>query len=163
GLLVAILYCFVNKEVQSEILKKWKRWKLGRNIEEEYRHTYSQPPHLNTKSNSLVGHGGRDPSHPSSLLLHPHLPDITTCSPAPPGQGPGCSPEEKHLLVVSCQNGMGRSRKNTGSSMQLPSPPREGAISCSHMLIEDNMDDICLTDRVSECYEAPRGNAESHL
>uniref|UniRef100_A0A8C7K2Q6 Glucagon receptor a n=1 Tax=Oncorhynchus kisutch TaxID=8019 RepID=A0A8C7K2Q6_ONCKI len=120
GLLVAILYCFVNKEVQSEILKKWKRWKLGRNIEEEYRHTYSQTPHLNTK-------------------------------------------KEKHLLVVSCQNGMGRSRKNTGSSMQFPSLPREGTISCSHTLIEDHMDEICLTDRVSECYEAPRGNAESHL
>uniref|UniRef100_A0A8C1ARJ6 Glucagon receptor a n=3 Tax=Cyprinus carpio TaxID=7962 RepID=A0A8C1ARJ6_CYPCA len=43
GLLVAILYCFVNKEVQSEILKKWRRWKLGRDIEEEYRHTYSHP------------------------------------------------------------------------------------------------------------------------
>ncbi|XP_070998962.1 glucagon receptor-like [Oncorhynchus clarkii lewisi] len=167
GLLVAILYCFVNKEVQSEILKKWKRWKLGRNIEEEYRHTYSQTPHLNTKSSSLLGHGhahgGHDPSHPSSMLLHPHLPDITTSSPAPPGQGPGCSPEEKHLLVVSCQNGMGRSRKNTGSSMQFPSLPREGTISCSHTLIEDHMDEICLTDRVSECYEAPRGNAESHL
>uniref|UniRef100_A0AAZ3SKZ3 Glucagon receptor n=1 Tax=Oncorhynchus tshawytscha TaxID=74940 RepID=A0AAZ3SKZ3_ONCTS len=160
GLLVAILYCFVNKEVQSEILKKWKRWKLGRNIEEEYRHTYSQTPHLNTKSSSLLGH---DPSHPSSMLLHPHLPDITTSSPAPPGQGPGCSAEEKHLLVVSCQNGMGRSRKNTGSSMQFPSLPREGTISCSHTLIEDHMDEICLTDRVSECYEAPRGNAESHL
>uniref|UniRef100_A0A8C2B110 Glucagon receptor a n=1 Tax=Cyprinus carpio TaxID=7962 RepID=A0A8C2B110_CYPCA len=35
GLLVAILYCFVNKEVQSEILKKWRRWKLGRDIEED--------------------------------------------------------------------------------------------------------------------------------
>uniref|UniRef100_A0AAZ3R6S0 Glucagon receptor n=1 Tax=Oncorhynchus tshawytscha TaxID=74940 RepID=A0AAZ3R6S0_ONCTS len=113
GLLVAILYCFVNKEVQSEILKKWKRWKLGRNIEEEYRHTYSQTPHLNTKSSS-------------------------------------CSAEEKHLLVVSCQNGMGRSRKNTGSSMQFPSLPREGTISCSHTLIEDHMDEICLTDRVLE-------------
>uniref|UniRef100_A0A8K9X3J4 Glucagon receptor n=1 Tax=Oncorhynchus mykiss TaxID=8022 RepID=A0A8K9X3J4_ONCMY len=135
GLLVAILYCFVNKEVQSEILKKWKRWKLGRNIEEEYRHTYSQTPHLNTKSSSLLGHE----------------------------HGPGCSPEEKHLLVVSCQNGMGRSRKNTGSNMQFPSLPREGTISCSHTLIEDHMDEICLTDRVSECYEAPRGNAESHL
>ncbi|MGH0183930.1 UNVERIFIED_CONTAM: hypothetical protein FKN15_013561 [Acipenser sinensis] len=46
GLLVAILYCFVNKEVQSELLKKWKRWKLGQIIEEEYRHTYSQTPHV---------------------------------------------------------------------------------------------------------------------
>ncbi|XP_068119314.1 glucagon receptor isoform X2 [Hyperolius riggenbachi] len=44
GMLVAVLYCFVNKEVQSELLKKWKRWKLGKDIEEEYKHTYSQPP-----------------------------------------------------------------------------------------------------------------------
>uniref|UniRef100_A0A671YSW2 Glucagon receptor b n=1 Tax=Sparus aurata TaxID=8175 RepID=A0A671YSW2_SPAAU len=41
GLLVAILYCFVNKEVQSEMLKKWKRWKLGKDIDEEYRHTHT--------------------------------------------------------------------------------------------------------------------------
>nr|XP_046197351.1 glucagon receptor-like [Oncorhynchus gorbuscha] len=52
GLLVAILYCFVNKEVQSEMLKKWKRWKLGKDIEEEYRHTYSHAPHV--KSGSIV-------------------------------------------------------------------------------------------------------------
>ncbi|XP_056406047.1 glucagon receptor isoform X2 [Hyla sarda] len=44
GMLVAVLYCFVNKEVQSELLKKWKRWKLGKDIEEEYKHTYSQTP-----------------------------------------------------------------------------------------------------------------------
>ncbi|MBN3314260.1 DIC protein, partial [Atractosteus spatula] len=50
GLLVAILYCFVNKEVQSELLKRWKRWKLGRDIEEEYRHTYSQTPHVRNGS-----------------------------------------------------------------------------------------------------------------
>ncbi|KFU85937.1 Glucagon receptor, partial [Chaetura pelagica] len=28
GMLVAILYCFVNKEVQAELLKRWQRWKL---------------------------------------------------------------------------------------------------------------------------------------
>ncbi|KAG9473558.1 hypothetical protein GDO78_004057 [Eleutherodactylus coqui] len=44
GMLVAVLYCFVNKEVQSELLKKWKRWKLGKDIEEEYRNTNSQTP-----------------------------------------------------------------------------------------------------------------------
>uniref|UniRef100_A0A3B5RF19 Glucagon receptor b n=1 Tax=Xiphophorus maculatus TaxID=8083 RepID=A0A3B5RF19_XIPMA len=52
GLLVAILYCFVNKEVQSEMLKKWKRWKLGKDIDEEYRHTHSQTPHV--KSGSIA-------------------------------------------------------------------------------------------------------------
>ncbi|KAM5135511.1 glucagon receptor [Mantella aurantiaca] len=44
GMLVAVLYCFVNKEVQSELLKKWKLWKLGKDIEDEYKNTYSQPP-----------------------------------------------------------------------------------------------------------------------
>uniref|UniRef100_A0A8C2Z485 Glucagon receptor b n=1 Tax=Cyclopterus lumpus TaxID=8103 RepID=A0A8C2Z485_CYCLU len=50
GLLVAILYCFVNKEVQSEMLKKWKRWKLGKDIDEEYRHTHSHTPHIRSGS-----------------------------------------------------------------------------------------------------------------
>ncbi|KAM3920826.1 glucagon receptor isoform 2-T2 [Leptodactylus fuscus] len=44
GMLVAVLYCFVNKEVQSELLKKWKLWKLGKDIEEEYKHTNSHTP-----------------------------------------------------------------------------------------------------------------------
>ncbi|XP_019906355.1 glucagon receptor isoform X2 [Esox lucius] len=167
GLLVAILYCFFNKEVQSEILKKWKRWKLGRNIEEEYRHTYSQPPHQNTKSGSVAGlghaHGVRRNTH-SSSLLHPCLPDIaTTTSSAPPGQGPGRCPQEKQLLVVSCQNGSGRNKKNTELTMQLTSPACEGSVSCSHALIEDNADNIRLTGQLSERYEAPRGNAESRL
>uniref|UniRef100_A0A8C3CSP6 Glucagon receptor n=1 Tax=Cairina moschata TaxID=8855 RepID=A0A8C3CSP6_CAIMO len=44
GMLVAILYCFVNKEVQSELLKRWQRWKLGKDLAEEYKHTYSHAP-----------------------------------------------------------------------------------------------------------------------
>uniref|UniRef100_A0A8C9N971 Glucagon receptor n=1 Tax=Serinus canaria TaxID=9135 RepID=A0A8C9N971_SERCA len=44
GLLVAILYCFVNKEVQAELLKRWQRWKLGKDLAEEYKHTYSHAP-----------------------------------------------------------------------------------------------------------------------
>lgn len=82
GLLVAILYCFVNKEVQSEILKKWKRWKLGRNIEEEYRHTYSNTP--NTKTGSLLNH----------------------ISPLPETTATICSPEERRMLVLGCHNGL---------------------------------------------------------
>ncbi|XP_001379748.1 glucagon receptor isoform X2 [Monodelphis domestica] len=45
GMLVAILYCFVNKEVQGELLKSWHRWQLGRALEEEHRHTCS---HMST-------------------------------------------------------------------------------------------------------------------
>ncbi|XP_036392741.1 gastric inhibitory polypeptide receptor [Megalops cyprinoides] len=44
GFLVAILYCFVNKEVQSEIKKKWQRWKLGMSILDEQRNTCSNTP-----------------------------------------------------------------------------------------------------------------------
>ncbi|XP_077591232.1 glucagon receptor isoform X2 [Stigmatopora nigra] len=80
GLLVAILYCFVNKEVQSEVLKKWKRWKLGRNIEEEYRHTYSNTP--NTKTASLLN----------------HVPQRATQQEA---STPACGPEEWHALVAN--------------------------------------------------------------
>ncbi|XP_018610052.1 glucagon receptor-like isoform X2 [Scleropages formosus] len=65
GLLVAVLYCFVNKEVQSEMIKKWKRWKLGNDIEEQYRHSHT--PHI---KGSVVLHmpcplKSPDPGHPS--------------------------------------------------------------------------------------------------
>ncbi|KAK2833349.1 hypothetical protein Q5P01_017238 [Channa striata] len=135
GLLVAILYCFVNKEVQSEILKKWKRWKLGRNIEEEYRHTNSNTP--NTKTGSLLNHVPR----------LPHLLDIAKTS------APNCSPEERHMLVSSCHNGMVH-RKEDG---QCASLLHEGTIS-NCILVED----MNLTAK-ARCYEAQRENVESHL
>nr|XP_057904154.1 glucagon receptor [Doryrhamphus excisus] len=114
GLLVAILYCFVNKEVQSEVLKKWKRWKLGRNIEEEYRHTYSNTP--NTKTGSLL-------NHVSQRL--PHLPDVAKPS------TPVCTSEEWHMLVAN--GGGGAHGKATG---QHGSPLHEGTLSnCT--LVED--------------------------
>ncbi|XP_056143937.1 glucagon receptor [Lampris incognitus] len=136
GLLVAILYCFVNKEVQSEVLKKWKRWKLGRNIKEEYRHTYSHPHHI--KGGSLLSHGPR----------LPRLPDIATAT------SPVCSPEEKHMLVVSCHNGMGHMK---GAGQCTPCTSDSACLSnCT--LVED----ISQTDK-TQCYKVPRGNAESHL
>uniref|UniRef100_A0A669EUP2 Glucagon receptor a n=1 Tax=Oreochromis niloticus TaxID=8128 RepID=A0A669EUP2_ORENI len=135
GLLVAILYCFVNKEVQSEILKKWKRWKLGRNIEEEYRHTYSNTP--NTKTASLLNHAPR----------MPHLPDIAKTT------APVCSPEERHMLVASNQNGMVHSTEEGKCASLL----HEGTIS-NYFLVED----ISITDKL-QCYEVQKENMESHL
>ncbi|XP_051777449.1 gastric inhibitory polypeptide receptor [Erpetoichthys calabaricus] len=44
GFIVAVLYCFFNREVQSEIKKKWQRHKLGMSLLEEQRHTFSQMP-----------------------------------------------------------------------------------------------------------------------
>ncbi|XP_036946061.1 glucagon receptor isoform X1 [Acanthopagrus latus] len=135
GLLVAILYCFVNKEVQSEILKKWKRWKLGRNIEEEYRHTYSNTP--NTKSGSLMNHVPR----------LPHLPDIAKSS------TPACTPEERHMLVAGCHNGAIHSKDDD----RCCSPLHKGTISNCTVV-----EDIGLMDKV-QCYEGQRENVESHL
>lgn len=95
GLLVAILYCFVNKEVQSEIVKKWKRWKLGRNIEEEYRHTYSNTP--NTKTGSLLNH----------------------ISPLPETTATVYSPEERRMLVTpGCHNGLANNKDHCNYPLQ---------------------------------------------
>ncbi|XP_070685433.1 glucagon receptor [Pempheris klunzingeri] len=41
GSLVAILYCFVNKEVQAEMKNKWQSWKLGMNDLDDLRNTGS--------------------------------------------------------------------------------------------------------------------------
>ncbi|NWX15434.1 GLR protein, partial [Aegotheles bennettii] len=82
GMLVAILYCFVNKEVQAELLKRWQRWKLGKDLAEEYKHTYSHAPSARNGAGStcekhqlVVGtctNGlGRSPAapHPSTHYL----------------------------------------------------------------------------------------------
>ncbi|KAJ8254089.1 hypothetical protein COCON_G00207010 [Conger conger] len=93
GMLVAILYCFVNKEVQSELLKKWKRWKLGKDIDEEYRHTHSQTAHVKS----------------GSVAMHHQLHPLDHQNPAPLLAPPSCGREEHRHLVATCQNGTGKS------------------------------------------------------
>ncbi|XP_075760307.1 glucagon receptor isoform X2 [Pelodiscus sinensis] len=90
GMLVAVLYCFVNKE--AELLKKWQRWKLGKDLQEEYRHTSSQTPNARPGSSStwekhrLVGGGinGLGRSQPTALTSTHYL------------ERTGCSAGERH-------------------------------------------------------------------
>ncbi|XP_061686974.1 glucagon receptor isoform X2 [Syngnathoides biaculeatus] len=112
GLLVAILYCFVNKEVQSEMLKKWKRWKLGQDIDEEYRHTHSQTPHIKSGSIAtgnlpdLQENNPSDPSRGSRGDTPEHRKAGTGSSSSP-------APHETHHLFVSHSNGIGNVNKHT--------------------------------------------------
>ncbi|XP_047564638.1 glucagon receptor isoform X2 [Lutra lutra] len=79
GLLVAVLYCFLNKEVQSELLRRWNRWRAGRSLQEE-RHTSrlgplvwptGDPPSekpLLSRSGGSSNETGRDPSADPCLV-----------------------------------------------------------------------------------------------
>ncbi|TTA69403.1 Glucagon receptor [Bagarius yarrelli] len=89
GLLVAILYCFVNKEVQYEIMKSWRRWR-GKDIDEDYRHTYSNTAQVPNNK------------HLQATTSKLRLPDVTCSSSVV------CSSEEKQLLALNCHNGTDR-------------------------------------------------------
>ncbi|XP_064323246.1 glucagon receptor isoform X1 [Phalacrocorax carbo] len=112
GMLVAILYCFVNKEVQAELLKRWQRWKLGKDLAEEYKNTYSHAPSARN------------------------------------GAGSTC---EKHQLVSSCANGLGRSPAAMRPSTHYLE--RTGRSTAEHLALEDR----------HHCYEFPETTAESHF
>ncbi|XP_010901547.4 glucagon receptor isoform X1 [Esox lucius] len=151
GLLVAILYCFVNKEVQCEMLKKWKRWKLGKDIEEEYRHTYSQTAQVKRSSNATGNlndprDNDSDPNDSQSTPNPDLEPDLASTS---------VTLDESSRLVVSCHNGMGREK--TKSFLQGPSglsdvPSDSGSLT----------EDICLEER-GRNNQRPEGSAESHF
>ncbi|XP_014743021.1 PREDICTED: glucagon receptor isoform X2 [Sturnus vulgaris] len=133
GMLVAILYCFVNKEVsrtagtraagarghtdsccpqvQAELLKRWQRWKLGKDLAEEYKHTYSHGPSARN------------------------------------GAGSTC---EKHQLVGGCANGLGRSLGPHPGSQRLE---RSGRSTAEHLALGGH----------HHCYEFPETTAESHF
>uniref|UniRef100_A0A4W6DZY1 Glucagon receptor b n=1 Tax=Lates calcarifer TaxID=8187 RepID=A0A4W6DZY1_LATCA len=142
GLLVAILYCFVNKEVQSEMLKKWKRWKLGKDIDEEYRHTHSQTPHI--KSGSIAtGNLGDSPRLNKGDRGPPRL----------------AGPEENRRLVVSYSNGTGKGRSTKSRhTLQFSFLPHRGPASHASTATED----VCLEERV-QCRIYPLKGEETNV
>ncbi|KAL1005576.1 hypothetical protein UPYG_G00060860 [Umbra pygmaea] len=149
GLLVAILYCFVNKEVQCEMLKRWRRWKLGKDLEEEYRHTYSHTAQFKRGSNgtgNLTDQRDNDSDHNDSQSNpnpNAYLPSTSTTL------------DESSRLVVSCQNG--KSKEMTKPVLQCHSTPCVGALNSSSLA-----EDICLEEMV-RCSAQPEEGSESNF
>nr|XP_040124277.1 glucagon receptor isoform X2 [Ictidomys tridecemlineatus] len=77
GLLVAVLYCFLSKEVQAELLQRWRRWHEGRALQDPRRSSSPSAPARPCRGPSferlrLVKGGssngaGQDPSAETSL------------------------------------------------------------------------------------------------
>ncbi|CAL8330662.1 unnamed protein product [Lota lota] len=128
GLLVAILYCFVNKEVQSEMLKKWKRWKLGKDIDEAYRHTHTHSHTPHPKSNLQdPQRGQQQQQQDNNRATSPAPPPSSTdggpwvaCYHKADTTGPPVStavPREKRSLVVAYAEGRGTTTISTTSTI----------------------------------------------
>ncbi|XP_028275449.1 gastric inhibitory polypeptide receptor [Parambassis ranga] len=91
GSLVAILYCFVNKEVQAEIKKVWQRWRLGMTDLDDLRNTGSNTPQVGAS----VPPSSQD--HPlSPYLPHVHCQEVSLLSDTPHSPAPLHSYTQNH-------------------------------------------------------------------
>lgn len=141
-------------QVQSEMLKKWKRWKLGKDIDEEYRHTHSHTPHV--KSGSIVT--GNLPDLHDNNASDPcgDSPRFTKAD-----RGPSCStaPEENRRLVVSYSNGTGKGRPaKSRHALQFSFLPHRGA--ASH--VSTTTEEVCLEEK-GQCRTHPLEGEETNV
>jgi len=100
------------------MLKKWKRWKLGKDIDEEYRHTHSHTPHIRSGS---VATGNL-----------PDNRDNNDNNASDPGGGNdsarSAAAEENRRLVVCYSNGTGRGGSaKSRHALQFSFLPHRGA------------------------------------
>uniref|UniRef100_A0AAY5EGX2 Glucagon receptor b n=1 Tax=Electrophorus electricus TaxID=8005 RepID=A0AAY5EGX2_ELEEL len=118
-----LLFCV---QVQNEMLKRWRRWKLGKDIDEEYRHTHSQTAHGKSSSAGLaVAPEHSDTPEPTDPM-----------EPLPPS-------EESRCLVVRCHNGTGGERRRGQAVLQLAFQPQGDTSNCSSLT-----EDTCLDERL---------------
>lgn len=149
------LFCPIISQVQSEMLKKWKRWKLGKDIDEEYRHTHSHTPHI--KSGSIAT--GNLPDLHDNNVSNPNSPCLKK-SPVPQSSGLPCStaPEENRQLVVSYINGRGKGRATKSRHMlKFSLVPHRGTTSHASTTTENT----CLEERAQFCSHALEGEETS--
>lgn len=133
-------------QVQSEMLKKWKRWKLGKDIDEEYRHTHSHTPHIKSGS---VATGNLPFLHDNTASDHsgdsPHF------NKADRGPSRSAASEENRRLVVSYSNGMGKGRSSKSRhTLQFSFLPHRGTASHGSSATED----VCL-EETAQCHTYP--------
>ncbi|XP_038676661.1 glucagon-like peptide 1 receptor isoform X2 [Scyliorhinus canicula] len=60
GLLVAVLYCFINGEVQNELRKKLQQWRMKKNFRKSHRHYCSDQREKSDSTGQYIEMGTRD-------------------------------------------------------------------------------------------------------
>lgn len=135
----------------------WKRWKLGKDIDEEYRHTHSHTPHMKSGSIAtgnlpdLHDNNARDPSGYSHGTLQlkkaDRRPSYSTAR------------KENRRLVVCYSNGTGKIRPaKSKHTFQFSFLPHRGTASHASTTTEE----MCLEER-AQCHTYPLEGEETNV